>query len=484
MELDYRQVFEAMPCFLSVQDRNFRIIDANTRFRQSFGPFEGRYCYQVYKQRSERCEVCPVARTFRDGERHESEEEVRTLSGETLSVMVRSNPILNAQGEIVAAMEMSTDITHLKNLQRLLSQSQKRYHTLFDKVPCYISIQDLDLNIIEANNAFEEDFGSVLGRKCYEAYKHRREPCEPCPVQETLDDGLPHTREEVVTARNGKMRNVLVTTAAIRDGDGPISGVMEMSADITAVRELEDRLTQLGLLIGSVSHSLKGLLNGLSGGMYLVNSGFAKGDEDRVRKGWATVERNVARVKSMVSDILYYAKDRVPNWETLSAGEVAQDVVGMMESRARELGVKLVLEGADPDGTFEGDGQAIRALLANLVENSLDACRLHQCCDGHQVILRVDGGPETVRFEVEDDGIGMDQETQEKVFTLFFSSKGTGTGLGLFISDKIARAHGGDIELESAPGKGTRFIVSLSRRKPSPEELPSSPMLKGNTIHA
>ncbi len=174
MELDYRQVFEAMPCFLSVQDRNFRILDANARFRQNFGEFEGRYCYQVYKRRSERCEVCPVARTFRDGERHESEEEVRTLSGEMLSVLVRSKPILDEAGEIVAAMEMSTDITHIKNLQKLLRSSQKRYQTLFDEVPCYISIQDPDLNIIEANNAFEEDFGSVLGRKCYEAYKHRK----------------------------------------------------------------------------------------------------------------------------------------------------------------------------------------------------------------------------------------------------------------------------------------------------------------------
>ena len=484
MELDYRQIFEAMPCFLSVQDREFRIIDANERFRRYFGDFEGRYCYQVYKQRSERCEVCPVARTFRDGERHESEEEVRTLSGETLSVLVRSKPVLNDRGEIIAAVEMSTDITHLKNLQKLLRASQKRYHTLFDQVPCYISIQDPDLNIIEANEAFEEDFGSVLGRKCYEAYKHRKSPCEPCPVQQTLADGLPHTREEVVTTTNGRKRNVLVTTAPIRDGDGPISGVMEMSADITAVRELEDRLTQLGLLIGSVSHSLKGLLNGLSGGMYLVNSGFAKGDEARVKRGWATVERNVARVKSMVSDILYYAKDRVPNWEHLSATEVAGDVLGMMEGRARELGVALSLESEETAGAFEGDPQAIRALLANLVENSLDACRLHQCCEGHSVILRVAGDADQVRFEVEDDGIGMDQETQDKAFTLFFSSKGTGTGLGLFISDKIARAHGGKIDLWSAPGEGTKLVVSLSRKRPSQEDLPSSPMIKGNTIHA
>jgi PAS domain S-box-containing protein len=424
-----------------------------------------------------------VARTFRDGERHESEEEVTTLSGETLSVLVRSKPIRNKSGEIVAAMEMSTDVTHIKNLQKLLRASQKRYHTLFDEVPCYISIQDQDLNIIEANKAFLEDFGRALGAKCFEAYKHRNTACEPCPVQQTLADGVSHTREEVVTSRHGKRRNVLVTTAPIRE-DGELTAVMEMSADITEVRELEDRLTQLGLLIGSVSHSLKGLLNGLSGGMYLVNSGFSKGDDSRVKRGWSTVQRNSERIKAMVSDILYYAKDRVPNWEDIDAGELGFDVVAMMESRATELEASLTLEVGEGAGGFEGDPQAVRALLANLVENSLDACRLAECPKGHRVVVRVDGDSEQVRFEVEDDGMGMDRETQEKAFSLFFSSKGTGTGLGLFISDKIARAHGGDIDLHSKLGEGTKFVVSLPRVRPNEPGDSGSPMTKGMTIDA
>lgn len=483
MELNYREIFEAMPCFLSVQDRDFKIVEANERFRKFFGDFEGRYCYQVYKQRSERCEVCPVARTFRDGERHESEEEITTLSGDVLSVLVRSKPIYDEKGEIVAAMEMSTDITHIKNLQKLLRASQKRYHTLFDEVPCYISIQDQDLNIIEANKAFLEDFGRALGAKCFEAYKHRNTPCEPCPVQQTLADGVSHTREEVVTSRHGKRKNVLVTTAPILEG-GELTAVMEMSADITPIRELEDRLTQLGLLIGSVSHSLKGLLNGLSGGMYLVNSGFAKSDESRVKRGWATVQRNAERIKTMVSDILYYAKDRVPSWERLSAREIATDVVGMMEPRAAELGTDLSLEVEADAGDLEGDPQAVRSLLANLVENSLDACRLAEYPEGCRVVVRVNGDPDMVRFEVEDDGLGMDQETQEKAFSLFFSTKGTGTGLGLFISDKIARAHGGDIDLYSKLGEGTKFLVSLPRVRPDQSGDRESPMMKGNTIDA
>jgi len=471
MEDAYHRYFDAMPCYLTVQDRDFRIIDANQRFRKDFGDFQDRFCYQVYKHRSEKCEICPVERVFMDGQNHRSEERVKCLDGKKVSVLVEATPIRDESGKIVAVIEMSTDITQIKSLERQLRRSQRRYHVLFDEVPCYISIQDPELHIVEANRAFQEAFGSCLGRKCYEIYKHRSEPCAPCPVQETLDDGQPHTREEVVTSLSGEQRNVLVTTAPIRNGRREITGVMEMSADITQVRELESRLTSLGLLIGSVSHGLKGMLNGLAGGMYLVDSGFAKDDQQRVHKGWATVQRNVARIRSMVSDILYYAKDRVPNWESLSAAEVAQDVCGLAESRARDHNVQLATT-FDPDaGEFEADAQAIRSLLVNLIENSLDACRLDGKKTDHQVTVRLQAFPDHVQYEIGDDGIGMDQETREKAFSLFFSSKGTeGTGLGLFISDRIARAHGGRIELESESGVGTRFVVKLPRKRPPQQE--------------
>ncbi len=481
MDTQYREYFDAMPCYLTVQDRDFRIVDANQRFRRDFGEVEGRHCYQVYKRRSERCEVCPVARTFRDGERHESEEQVRTLAGDDLTVMVNTTPIRDESGKITTVMEMSTDITHHTIMERLLRKSQRRYHTLFNEVPCYISIQDRDLNIVDANRAFQENFGNGLGRKCYEAYKHRTEPCAPCPVQETLEDGLSHTTEEVVTSLDGAHRNVLVTTAPIPDGNQGVAGVMEMSADITQVRELEDRLTQLGLLIGSVSHGLKGLLNGLAGGMYLVDSGFAKGNDERVKKGWATVQRNVARIRSMVSDILYYAKDRVPNWEPISAEAVCEEVCSLMETRAREFAVGLTKDIDSSAGEFEADSQAVRAMLVNLIENSLDACRMDERKTDHAVTVSARGVPEGVEFEIADNGIGMDRETQEKAFSLFFSSKGTGTGLGLFIADKIAQAHGGEIELESEAGVGTRFVVKLPRRRLTEEE-PARPELCGKEV--
>lgn len=373
-----------------------------------------------------------------------------------------------------------------------------RYRLLFEEVPCYISIQDRDLRIVEANRRFREDFGDRLGSLCHEVYKHRPDPCLDCPVQRCFDDGQVHRSEEVVTSLGGERMNVLVYAAPIRDDHGDIRYVMEMSTNITPVRQLQSQLESVGLLISSISHGIKGLLTGLDGGRYLVNSALKKNDPERLRKGWEMVERNVDRIRGMVLNILYYAKERVPQWEAVDATVLVREVAGLVENRARELGVDLQVEVTAEAGTFEADPRAVRAMLVNLVENALDACRIDPHKPAHQVRIRVGGRgtggwsipipdcrADTVRFEITDNGIGMDTETRDKAFTLFFSSKGTeGTGLGLFIAHSITQAHGGHIHLDSEPGLGTTFLVDLPRERsgrsseavrPVPRTPPDSP---------
>ncbi|MEW6071576.1 MAG: PAS domain-containing protein [Planctomycetota bacterium] len=464
-DLPYREYFESLPAYLTVQDRDLRIIRANQRFREDFGDPDGRYCYQLYKHRSEKCEVCPATRTFRDGREYSSEEHVRTRDGREMSVIVFTTPIRNAAGEITSVMELSADITGIKLLQGQLRESRKRYRTLFEEVPCFISIQDPDLRIAEANRMFRESFGDRLGEKCYEVYKHRSEECIPCAVKETFRDGCVHHSEEVVTSTGGRSINTLVYSAPLRDADGTITRVMEMSADITPIRELQGQLESIGLLISSVSHGVKGLLNGMDGGMYLLKTGIEKQNSARQEQGLEMVQRNVDRIRSMVLNILYYAKERTPNLEFVPARELGDEVVAIQASRAQELKVR-VESALDADaGEFAADRQAVRSLLVNLLENALDACRVDDKKTDHRVTFQVQGTSDAVIFEVSDNGIGMDRETREKAFSLFFTSKGVkGTGLGLFIANKIARAHGGRIELESELGQGTRIRVHLPRR--------------------
>ena len=88
MELPYQQYFDALPCYVTVQNRDLKVMTANARFVRDFGNYQGRHCYQVYKQQPEKCEICPVERSFRDGQSHRSEETILCPDGREVSVIV------------------------------------------------------------------------------------------------------------------------------------------------------------------------------------------------------------------------------------------------------------------------------------------------------------------------------------------------------------------------------------------------------------
>jgi signal transduction histidine kinase len=197
----------------------------------------------------------------------------------------------------------------------------------------------------------------------------------------------------------------------------------------------------------------------------MLDTGLKKENPSRVVQGLEMVRRNLDRMRSMTLNILHYVKDREVQWESLDVEEMAKSVAGVLETRAQSLGIDLSVQ-AQP-GSFWGDRNGVHSMLLNLVENSLDACRLDKSKTSHQVALTARIQEAAIVFDIEDNGTGMDRETREKAFSLFFSSKGTeGTGLGLFVANKIARSHGGAIEIDSVPGKGTRFCVKLPRNRP------------------
>lgn len=458
----YRQYWEEMPCYLSVHDREFRIVDGNRLFREDFGDRIGEYCYRVYKRREEVCPDCPVEATFLEGEGQVSEQTLVNLAGEELPVRVRTTPIRDEQGEVVGVMEMHTDLRRFRRLENMLHTSQERLAQLFSQVPCFITVQGPDRLIRHANRHFEETFGSAVGERCYRVYKHREEPCLVCPMQHTFSDGAVREHEEVLVAASGEKLNVLCTTAPLRNGEGEIEAVIETGVDITQIRQLQSQLASIGLLVGSISHGIKGLLTGLDGGIYMVNSGFEKNRPERVAQGWEMVQRNVERIRSMVLDILYYAKDRELTVTEVEIARLVEEMREGLEKKSSDSSIELDLDVAVDAGVLPADAGAIRAMLLNLLENSLDACRTDQKKDHHRVRLAVRRAPPWMILEVTDNGIGMDRETRERIFSLFFSSKGVkGTGLGLFIANKIVDKHGGSILVESEPGVGSRFTVLL-----------------------
>ncbi|MFC1852805.1 ATP-binding protein [candidate division CSSED10-310 bacterium] len=463
----YNVYFDEMPCFVTIQDREMRVVDCNRRFRENFGDRKGDYCWEVYKGRMSKCPDCAIEKTFLTGESQQSEEIITNLKGEDIPVNVYTSPIINEQGQVDRVLEISTDISGVKNLQKKLHKAQHRIRQLFDEVPCYVTVQNRDLIITAANRRFKDDFGEGVSHPCFEAYKHRSEPCLECPVAKTFEDGQTHHSEEVVTSMSGEQYNVLVSTSPLRDSSGEIFEVVEMSTNITQIRKLQDQLTSLGLLVGSISHGIKGLISHLDGAMYMMTSGLKKNDQARIDKGWDIVQRNVNRIKGMVHDILYYAKDRELQYETVDIQEFMSRIATVMTSKAAAFKVDFNHDFESTMGEFQIDPTALQSALINILENSFDACRKDLKKPAHQVSFNVnpDQTNAHVVIDIEDNGIGMDRETQDKIFSLFFSSKGIeGTGLGLYIANKIVRKHGGTIKVKSAPGEGTHFRITLPKK--------------------
>ena len=237
--------------------------------------------------------------------------------------------------------------------------------------------------------------------------------------------------------------------------------------------KLQDHLSSLGLMIGSISHGIKGLLTGLDGGMYLVDSGFSKQNLDQIKEGWETVKLMVERIRKMVLDILFYAKERGLMWEKVDALGFTKEIAEVFTIKIKDHAIAFVREFDESVGNVEIDAGYVHSALMNILENAVDACAKDKSRKEHQIILRLRQDDASVFFDVCDTGIGMDRDTAEKIFTPFFSSKGRrGTGLGLFISAKIIRQHQGDIRVKSTPGHGTQFTIRIPKKKPAATEQP------------
>ncbi len=461
--LSCARLFDEVPCYISIQGPDYRVLEANRKVIEDFGDPVSRHCYEVYKGRADRCPECPVARTLEDGKEHTSEEIIFDRRRRPHNVVVNTKPLRDRGGAIVAVMELFTDITVQKELEHRLHDSLSLFHNLFDAVPCFISVQDRELTVIQANQRFMDAFGNRLGGRCYTIYKGRSEPCPECPVERTFQDGRVHHSEELVTDRQGNQLHVLTHTAPLRDARGRITSVLEVSTDITEVKELQSKLAFIGQLVAGTAHSIKNVLEGLRGGVYIVNMGFRNQNQEEIRTGWAMVERNVERVSGMIMDMLYCARDRTPRRLPVPLPTLIKDVVGLFAQRARAAGIALETAIAPDLATIPGEPKDIHALLANLVTNAIDAC----CADadeskGFKVVIRAFRQASDAVIEVADNGAGMDEETRSKLFTMFFSTKGAqGTGLGLLVAHKVATEHGGSIAVSSQPGQGSTFTVRL-----------------------
>ena len=238
---------------------------------------------------------------------------------------------------------------------------------------------------------------------------------------------------------------------------------MERLADLQKELVEQERLAAIGETVAGLAHCLKNTLNALRAGQYVIDRGMERNDIEKLQTGWRVMMEGVREVEELTVDMLYCTKERTPEFELTDPNEVIREVIDLLREMAAGKGVELRAALDEGIGVAALDRTMVYRAILNLATNAIDACTESE--SGDLVILRSQGTPDEVVLAVEDNGIGMSDEIQSRLFTRFFSTKATGgTGLGLPVVKKVAEEHGGALRVESELGKGSEFHIHLPRR--------------------
>ena len=466
---EHQILFDQVPCNILLIDRNFRIVKANKRLRDSLGNPEGNFCFETLKGLKHKCSECTARQTFEDGQVHTGYHVWKTQTGKTLHLHVITVPLKRADGSFDVVMEMAVDVTETMKLQDGLKFAHTYLQTIIStsmdgifavnekgKVTIFNSAARKFFKIKDNQVISRENFTAILPKdflaKVFEQREHVYLP------------------EAEVKTIDGEAFPVRLVGNKLMVDDKSI-GMAFSVQDLREIKQLErekieaERLSAVGHTVAGLAHGIKNLNTALEGGMYMLKTGLGKGNIDRIQKGMEMLARNIERVSIFVKAFLSFSKGREIQAKICDPAEIAKEVVDLYAVKADKLGITLKYEKIGDIAPAPIDFESMHECLTNLVGNAIDACQMsdENSC---YVTVRTFEEYKTIIYEVADNGCGMDYEVKRKVFTTFFTTKGLGgSGIGLLMTKKIVHEHGGTINLKSKPGKGTTFSIRLPRRR-------------------
>lgn len=351
--------------------------------------------------------------------------------------------------------------------------SRNTLRTFFDNIPSSVYIVDQSYTIIAVNNLRSERINKkpqeLVGEKCYEKLRGNSSPCAECRVMDALN-GIPSVRTSREVGPNDTFVHWEITTVPIREENNVIDKVIIFEEDVTEKWILEANLIQsekmasIGQLAANVAHEINNPLAAIIANAQLLIRDLSEADES-VIDSLKLIETAGDRAAKIVSNLLESARrDKHYEFDEISLNETILDAISLLryEINKRAVSVKLNLA-KDMPPIFANKNQ-LKGVWINLINNALGAI------DSKRGRISISTHYENREFKVvfSDNGKGISPAHQEHIFEPFFTTKepGKGTGLGLSVSLQAIKEHHGDIEFESTPGKGTKFVIILPNIDP------------------
>jgi two-component system cell cycle sensor histidine kinase/response regulator CckA len=474
-----RTIMENVREMIVLHDRNLTAVWANKASGDSLGmepeDIVGKHCYELWHNRSEACVPCPVLLAMETGEPQRNDNV--TPDGRAFSI--RGYPLRGERGEIVGAIEVTTDVTHRKRTEEALALEKERLAVTLASIADGVIVTDRGGTVTFMNDAAERLTGwrgsEAAGRKLSSILAitggSSASPCDDL-LDTVLRTGVPASLSDGATlsSRDGVDRIIADSGAPIRSPDGTITGMILVFRDMTERRRLEgeimksQKLESLGVLAGGIAHDFNNVLTAIIGNASLAQ--LSLGIEDRTRAVLADIEKAALRARKLTQQLLTFSKGGAPLKKPTALNDVVQDTV------------RFALSGSNVSSAFEippdlwqvdADADQISHAVNNIVINSREAMP-----EGGLITVRAENveliGDTTlplrpqkyVRISIEDHGEGISREHLTRVFDPYFTTKeDSHSGLGLAVAFSVVRKHGGHIVIDSEPGVSTTVTIYL-----------------------
>jgi len=472
---EYQALFEQVPCLITVQDKNFKLLRYNDEFAESFDPEWGDYCYHAYKGRNEKCVDCPVEKTFEDGCTHYGEESGLNKDGSEAHWIFRTSPIKNDLGEIVAAMEMSLDITQRKQLEEKLEKSEKKYHEIFNNMPNPVFVLDNDtLEIIDCNDSvpavYDYTKDEVITKSfLYLFSEEERDRYAVMIKNSTMINQVKQLNHQ---------RRPLTVNIRISPAEYPGKKVLLVTtSDITKRLETEQQLIQaskmatLGEMATGIAHELNQPLSVIK----TVSSFFIKKIDKKesledgiLFKMLKKIDGNVDRAAKIINHMRQFARKSDMDLEKVQVNEVLEKAFEIFSQQLKVRGIEVLWDIDSGLPRINADSGRLEQVFINLLLNARDAIEekwgpQESGPIDKRIVLKTKIDGSNVVCRICDTGKGVSQAIAEKIFEPFFTTKevGEGTGLGLSISYGIVKDCGGSIKVVPHTPEGACFVLKF-----------------------
>ena len=387
------------------------------------------------------------------------EQKWHRFDGKSIDLEVVANPT-TFHGQ-AASFVVLIDISHRKNFHQILQRSRERFRTIVQNsidtigVICedrWVFMNDSGLHMFEADN-----YGDIVGKTVY--YNINMEQFSN--IWESVKDQtsgmkLPVFEQVWNTNKNNVLHTEMVAIPTTYLGKRALQVIIRDISERKKAEELvlqSEKLTVAGQLAAGIAHEIRNPLTAIKGFFKLLER------EAKTQKDYyPIIESELDRIELILSELLLLAKPNAVKFEEISLATVLKEVTTLLETQSilSNIWFELKVDVASEDAKIKGDPNQLKQVFINLLKNGIEAMD-----NGGVIKISTEFQSKGILVTVLDQGVGIPEELINRLGEPFFTTKNTGTGLGLMITYNIIKNHGGTVSVSSKKGIGTKFDIFL-----------------------